>query len=83
MRHKIYLALDEIDKTLSQYSRATLESFEENFPCEHPNPFMVGQAFLTYSKNGEEWQYIYHVQISSVENFWKRWDRFTNLAAFT
>lgn len=83
MRHKTYLALDEIDKTLSQCTRKTLEKFEEIFPCEHPNDFMVANAFLNYIENGVKWEYMYPVQISSVENFWKRWDRFNNLVAFT
>lgn len=85
-----------IREELSTYSWRTIRVFSNTFPCNDPNKFTIEIYSKEYieeqniirerMKNTNsfltEFYSTEHINISSVEDFWLRWNKFKNLKAF-
>jgi hypothetical protein len=81
---------------LSTYSWKTIQMFSKIFPCSDPNKFPLEVCSKEYLEEQEaikdkirttnsfvtEFYSTEHIYISSVEDFWLRWNKFKNLKAF-
>jgi hypothetical protein len=85
-----------IREELSTYSWKTIQMFSKTFPCPDITKFPLEVCPKEYLEEQEviknkikttnsfvtEFYSTEHIYISSVEDFWSRWNKFKNLKAF-
>ncbi len=85
-----------IRSELATYSFKTIRKFDNILPCLDPNKFLIEVCPKEYLDEQKiiknivkttnsfvtEFYSTEHIYISSVEDFWSRWNKFKNLKAF-